>query len=121
MPLLPDKNGKFHCLDCEYETEDIFDLFNHQQTEFSWTVSIGGSRSVINLIDFFESLSDYIRDGHAETARDQIQALVTTFVNVFDGQSTKGSLIFNETVIRRSADTFIKNIEEMLKDATHGE
>lgn len=118
MPLLPDKSGKFHCLDCEFETEDIFDLFEHQDTSFSWAISIGGSRSVVDLMDFLENLSDKIRDGHAEIARDHIQALVTAFVNVFDGQGINAKKIFNETVIRRSTDSFIKNIEEMLKHAS---
>jgi hypothetical protein len=112
--LLPDKAGVFHCRDCEYTTDNVFELFQHCDIDFTWEVYMGGRYS-FDLFQFLELLDELIADDSGDTARDYIQTLSLGFANIFEGGMDLNEF-FQESLVRKNVNTVIKKMEDMLKD-----
>ena len=53
--LMPDEDGVFGCEDCGYRTPDVFDLLEHCETDFFWSVKLS-RRYSFDLFQFLQAL-----------------------------------------------------------------
>jgi hypothetical protein len=112
--LMPDEYGLFTCDDCPYKTPDLFELLEHCETEFFWSIKLS-RRYSFDLFQFLQAINELINDGEVERLKGLSQAVALAFVNSSEGNNVFNKFI-NENIVRSNIDSVIQNLEEMLKD-----
>ena len=111
--LFPNDDGVFECQgDCEFQSTDVFDLIEHTNTRFAWSVKVSPNYS-LNLYDFFSNLNSILNAGDLEQAYDLVQDMSVVLANAGVGEFEE---FMNECYVRKNIDSGINQIERMLQE-----
>lgn len=111
--LLPDDNGQLHCEDdCDFSTTDVYELLDHCNIEFEWSIKISKEYS-FNLFPFLEKLSHLLDAGDLEYAYDLVQDASILMCNAGAGELDE---FIDECLIKEGLDETLKGLERMLKE-----
>lgn len=113
--IIPDKYGMFHCENkgCGFETDNLFDLLEHNGVEYTWGVRLSPKHS-FDMFKFLDSLDHALchPEESTEIIHETIQAALMLFINASTDELD--DFIMESTIISES-ETMITGIESMLR------
>ena len=113
--LFPDENGIYLCEteDCEFTTDDVFELLDHANIEFTWGVRITPKWS-FDMFHFLKVLSEMSFDGDVDGLINIVQDVAVMFANASNGAKLESFI--EDSMVMEEVDEGIKNIERMLRE-----
>lgn len=99
--------------ECGYETDDIFDMFDHTGIDMQWSLKVSKDFS-FNLYSFFEEMSRLARQGNSEEVYMAIQAI--SYMLYKAASSDDFDVKLKDMFVRKESEELIENLERMLKD-----
>lgn len=112
--LMFDEEGNYKCQDCDYKTDDVFDLLFHCQLDFNWVIRLS-SRYSLDLFLVLQAIKDMNESGDKDGVHELVEAIALALVNASEGNFTFNKFL-HETIVRSNAESIIHGLEEMLKD-----
>jgi DNA polymerase elongation subunit (family B) len=106
-------NDDLEKCECGYETDDVFDMFDHTGIDMQWQLKVSKDFS-FNLYSFFEELSRLSRQGNSEEVYDAIQAISYMLYKAAENEDFDSQL--KDVFVRKESEELIENLERMLKD-----
>jgi hypothetical protein len=111
--LVPDSEGFYQCAECDFETEDIFALFNHCKLDFSFNLRLTRNH-ILDLFALMRGINDELLESNVYEARELVQMATLTLVNAGEGKNEFNKFI-GEAFVKEDAELLIKELEDMLK------
>lgn len=113
--LFPDEDGIYNCETgkCEFATDDIFELFDHSNIEFTWGVRLTPKWS-FDMFHFMRVVSDMAFEGDVDALINIVQDVAVMFANASNGEELESFI--EDTMVLEEVDEGIRNIERMLRE-----
>jgi hypothetical protein len=113
--IIPDKDGFFHCENkgCSYETDDLFELLEHNGVEYTWGVRLSAKHS-FDMFKFLDSVDHALCHGDFEEIETIVQSALMLFINASSDELD--DFIMESTIISES-ESLVNGIEKMLRSA----
>jgi hypothetical protein len=111
--LLPDKDGFYECDDCDFETDDIFKLFDHCMIKFTFSLRLSRSH-ILDIFSLLKGINECLDEGDYHNARELVQMSTLTLANAGEGREEFAKFI-GEAFIKEDADNLIRELEDMLR------
>lgn len=110
--LIPDKDGVFTCDNkgCEFETDNLFELLEHQGVEYTWGVRLSRQHS-FNMFEFLRAVDE--NWDNPEELFTIVQSALMLFINA--SRDELDDFIIESTILNES-DSLIHGVERMLKN-----
>ena len=107
------KDNDLERCECGFETDDIFEMFEHTEINMQWQLKISKDFS-FNLYSFFEELNRLARQGNSEEVYDAIQAISYMLYKAAENDNFDAQL--KDVFVRKESEELIENLERMLKE-----
>lgn len=112
-PFLPSADGYIECpQDCTFKTRNIFELLDHMNVEYAWSVKVDKKYS-FDMFDFLALLDDHIRHEEYEDVRRHIQSAAILFINASNGTVGK---FFEESIVREQLPEMYRELDKILEE-----
>lgn len=112
-PFIPKPDGYIECpQDCTFKTKNVFELLEHMNVEYSWSVKID-RRFSFDMFDFLALLDDCIAHNDIEDIRRHIQSSAILFINASNGTVDK---FFEETIVREQLPEMFRELDKILEE-----
>ena len=98
--------------DCDFQTSNVFELFDHCGVEFEWSLKVSKNYS-FNLYKCFETLAHAINTNDLDTAYNVIQDTSILLANAGAGELDD---FIEEMEVKIGFEDAINGLERMLKD-----
>ena len=116
--IVPDRDGFYFCNDCEFQTDNLFALFDHCMIKFKFNLRLSRMYT-LDMFALLKGIYEAIEDEDVMTARNLIQMATLTLTN-----STESKKDFNEFIseafIKENAEILVQELEDMLKEEKNG-
>jgi hypothetical protein len=110
--LMPDNEGTFYCdqLKCTYDTDNLFELLEHQGVEYTWGIRLSSKHS-FDFFQFLKAIDESLTD--AEEIYTIVQSALMLFINASRDEIDDFVM---ESAILTESEGLIENIEKMLEN-----
>lgn len=97
--------------ECGFETDNIFEMFDHCEMDLMWNLKVSQSFS-FNLYAFLREMSRLARNGHSEEVDQALQSFTYLLFRASEDQDIEGKL--KDMFIKKESEKLIEDLERML-------
>ena len=105
------KDDNLEKCECGFETDDVFEMFEHAEIRMEWYLKVSKDFS-FNLYSFFEELSRLARNGQTMEVYDAVQSISYMLYKAAENDDFDAQL--KDVFVKKESEELIANLERML-------